>query len=226
MKSERIKFDHVEGSRRLRQLRKERGLSFDTLANETGINKQSLKDYERAGESGDTQYKTRVDAFAGMSANNIVVLAGYFGVSTDYLLGLPVPQTPSTEVRAICEYTGLSEEAIKHLHHYAKEENPYPEYLEIMGEMLSNTAFYRSVACLVRAKRLKTEMNNARVANPGYDAAQSMIEGLSDYSIMSDKNSNSSNSKRVSDRELVSMKLWQAVKSFEKEAEYLVEGDY
>lgn len=115
MESDKIKFNHVEGSKRLRVLRKAKSVSYDTLAKDTGINKQSLKNYERAGEGG-TEFSTRGDAFAGMSVNNLVTLAKYFDVSTDYLLGLTDIKTPNIEIKAICDYTGLSEKSVNQLH--------------------------------------------------------------------------------------------------------------
>lgn len=42
----------------------------------------------------------------------LVEIANYFNVSTDYLLGLSDVKTPQIDIRAICEYTGLSESAI------------------------------------------------------------------------------------------------------------------
>ena len=53
----------------------------------------------------------------------LVKYANYFHVSADYLLGLTDSQTPiKTDkgqlIRSICDYTGLSEEAVSNLHEY------------------------------------------------------------------------------------------------------------
>ena len=40
-------------------------------------------------------------------------IANYYGVSTDYLLGLTDVKAPETNLRAICEYTGLTETAVE-----------------------------------------------------------------------------------------------------------------
>ncbi|MDE7083372.1 MAG: helix-turn-helix domain-containing protein [Clostridia bacterium] len=59
---------------RLKELRQEKGLSQTQLAKETGISKSAIGFWE----TGD-----RIP-----NAQAVVVLAKYFGVSADYLLGL------------------------------------------------------------------------------------------------------------------------------------------
>ncbi len=59
---------------RLKELRNEKELSQDELAKQTGLSRSAIS----AWESG-----TRVPA-----ATAVVVLAKFFGVSSDYLLGL------------------------------------------------------------------------------------------------------------------------------------------
>lgn len=59
---------------RLKELRNEKELSQDELAKQTGLSRSAIS----AWESG-----TRVPA-----ATTIIVLAKFFGVSSDYLLGL------------------------------------------------------------------------------------------------------------------------------------------
>ena len=44
--------------------------------------------------------------------DSIAKLAKYFGVSADYLLGLTEAQTIDTDLRAVADYTGLTENAI------------------------------------------------------------------------------------------------------------------
>lgn len=55
----------------------------------------------------------------GESVPDIIKLADiaqYFGVSTDYLLGLSDTKSPDAGAKAAVEYTGLSEEAVERLH--------------------------------------------------------------------------------------------------------------
>lgn len=58
----------------LKELRLEKGLSQIQLANETGLSKSAIAFWEQGKRT--------------PSAQVIVVLAKYFGVSADYLLGL------------------------------------------------------------------------------------------------------------------------------------------
>ena len=44
------------------------------------------------------------------------LLSDYFNVSLDYLVGRSDIKTPNADIRAVCEYTGLSEKAIDTLH--------------------------------------------------------------------------------------------------------------
>ena len=59
---------------RLKDLRVERGLTLEQLAEQTGLSKSALGKYE-------------ADDFKDISPFSIVTLAKFYGVSTDYLLG-------------------------------------------------------------------------------------------------------------------------------------------
>ncbi len=61
-------------SKRLKELRLDKGISVTKLAEETGIGSSSLYRWEN-GE-------------ADIFSNYLIILANYFSVSTDYLLGL------------------------------------------------------------------------------------------------------------------------------------------
>ena len=60
---------------KLKDLRVERRLTLEQLAEETGISKSALGKYE-------------ADDFKDISPFSIVTLAKYYGVSTDYLMGM------------------------------------------------------------------------------------------------------------------------------------------
>ena len=60
---------------KLKDLRVERGLTLEQLAAETGISKSALGKYE-------------ADDYKDISPFSIVTLAKYYGVSTDYLMGM------------------------------------------------------------------------------------------------------------------------------------------
>ena len=74
---------------RLKDLRVERGLTLEQLSVETGISKSALGKYE-------------ADDFKDISPFNMVELAKFYGVSTDYLLGLTERKNhPNTELDAL-----------------------------------------------------------------------------------------------------------------------------
>ena len=74
---------------RLKDLRVERGLTLEQLSAETSISKSALGKYE-------------ADDFKDISPFSMVALAKFYGVSTDYLLGLTEQKNhPNTELNAL-----------------------------------------------------------------------------------------------------------------------------
>ena len=74
---------------RLKDLRVERGLTLEQLSAETGISKSALGKYE-------------ADDFKDISPFSMVALAKFYGVSSDYLLGLTEQKNhPNTELDAL-----------------------------------------------------------------------------------------------------------------------------
>lgn len=89
---------------RIGTLRAEAGESQQQLADALEVKRETVKFWE----SGERQIK----------AADLVNLALHFGVSADYLLGLAEEKTRNTELRGVCEFTGLTEDSvtvIKHL---------------------------------------------------------------------------------------------------------------
>ena len=74
---------------RLKDLRVERGLTLEQLAEQTGLSKSALGKYE-------------ADDFKDISPFSIITLAKFYGVSTDYLLGMTETKNhPDTELDAL-----------------------------------------------------------------------------------------------------------------------------
>ena len=74
---------------RLQDLRKERHLTLEQLAEQTGLSKSALGKYE-------------TDDYKDISPFAIATLANFYGVSTDYLLGLTENKNhPNTELQAL-----------------------------------------------------------------------------------------------------------------------------
>ena len=108
-------FDVLMASRRLRDLRQGAGVTFAKLAEATGISEQTLKNFEKVARNADQVVPDpikEVDHLSGMSIARLYVIARFFNVSADYLLGISDTQSVDCDTRAACETTGLPEEVI------------------------------------------------------------------------------------------------------------------
>lgn len=105
---------------RLRLLRESKKLSHEklskTLSEKYGIkiSSDSLMNYEVSREEHSKKYKNM-----GMRVEYLYCLADFYGVSTDYLLGLAENPVPDQSIQAVCQYTGLSPATAELLHVYA-----------------------------------------------------------------------------------------------------------
>lgn len=86
--------------------------SVPTVEKNTGISHSQIDDLESS-----------VGKPRGVSYQTVAKLAKYYGVSADYLLGLSEQMHPDINIRFMCEYLGLSEEAVKLLHHLTAHGN-------------------------------------------------------------------------------------------------------
>ena len=71
---------------------------------------------------------------------NVAALAKHYGVSADWLLCLRDLRTPDIDLQAICEYTGLSEDAVSYLHSLKMIEKNYPgmgSRLHLLSDLLA-----------------------------------------------------------------------------------------
>lgn len=87
---------------RLRELHKDAGTTQQKIADAVGVTKSSIGLYETGDSVPD--------------AKTIYKLSKYYEVSTDYLLCLSDVKTTETDLRAVCEYSGLSDETVSTLH--------------------------------------------------------------------------------------------------------------
>lgn len=108
---------------KLKELRTNKKLSQTELAEKLGVSRGSISFYENGERTADIDF--------------VYKAAQFFNVSADYLLGLSPNPTTDPEIKAICNYTGLSDEAVKKLntmHELSEEgvneEGPYA----IIGE--------------------------------------------------------------------------------------------
>lgn len=78
------------------------------------------------------QYKLGVSV---PQTEKLVKIAEYYNVSVDYLLGLSDVKSTDPKVKEICEYTGLSEEAIEKLHEHTEFNKNYPQYKNVLEHL-------------------------------------------------------------------------------------------
>lgn len=105
-------------AQRIKELREDRGLSQGKLADELGISRGALSYYE--------SYQRTADI------SMLVKFASYFGVTTDYLLGLSDVATTDADLKMICDATGLSEKTVKRIEKY-KNDFFYCKGLDILA---------------------------------------------------------------------------------------------
>lgn len=113
---------------RLRDLRKERGVSQDALSKELGVSKSTVGLWE----TGDTL----------PDAKAIFDLANYFDVSADWILGRSDLKSMNKDIREICDLLPLSELAAKTLLEMVGPENlgGEPEILYVLNVLLEGLA--------------------------------------------------------------------------------------
>lgn len=99
--------------------------SQDIFANEIGISRGALSYYENGEREPDAEI--------------IYKICESGNVSADYLLGFTDNPTTDPDLKAICEYTGLSEKSIDTLHFWYEDE--YEEQSEIKNFLIENHHF-------------------------------------------------------------------------------------
>lgn len=110
---------------RLRALREGMGISQATLASTLGVSKSTIGLYE----TGDTLPDVK-------TADQ---LASYFDVSADYLIGRTGIKSECAEIRTMCDYSGLSESAVKELHNLKLE--PDMACISVLNTLLESETF-------------------------------------------------------------------------------------
>ncbi len=93
----------VDFRERLLDLIRSTGKTLNTVAKESGVSSSRLSDY------------CTKESKKGMASENLVLLADYFGCSTDYILGRTNVKSPEIDLQGVCQYTGLSEDSITNI---------------------------------------------------------------------------------------------------------------
>ena len=159
-------------------LRAKQGMSGEEFAAALGLEGKNRRSTINNWESGANNVK----------ADDIENICRVFGVSADWLLGLSDVETPNAEVQAICNYTGLSESAVEHLHTCVEQLNPKNTYFDIVSGLLSKDDFYNAIAYLKRAKQIEEKASERRKSDPdNFEKVQAFHESLADMAAMRNK---------------------------------------
>lgn len=120
---------------RLKDLRVSKGLSHEKLSKalrekyDIRISSDSLMNYEVTEE-----YHTKAYANQGMRAEYLRCLADFYGVSSDYLLGITDTKSAEPTMQAAVIFTGLSEKNLEFLNRCVRIRDAY---MNGAGESLS-----------------------------------------------------------------------------------------
>ena len=180
-------------------------------------------------ESGKTYTRSTINNWLNgnynLKSDDIVALADAFGVSCDWLLGkAPLNvSSPDEQIKSVCEYTGLSQSTVEHLHTCVEQLQKDNSYFDILNALLSNDDFYHSIAYLKRAKRVEAVVSDQKQANlEGFNMLQSFAESFSDREVMS---GDISSGVRLSHRQSIDFYLQCASDCFKRLCHRVVKGD-
>lgn len=145
--------DGLSFGERLGDLIAKKGITQAELAKSTGVGQPRLSDYI-TGKVDDPEKGTRI--YAAPDCATVITLAKYFSVSADYLLGISDKPSPSMEIRAICDYTGLSESSAEYLH---ARSSPKPGFLtRLIDGILSDSIIDNKVPFWVMQSAMAGEL--------------------------------------------------------------------
>lgn len=124
----------------LKSLREKRGLSIHKAAKEIGIVSETLRRYEC------DERKPTSDV--------ILLLADYYNVPTDYLLGRTESRSVDNKVQAAVDITGLTDEAVEKLQKLKKvrRKMDYPEMISALIEDYNCEFFLEMIAKRISVK--------------------------------------------------------------------------
>ena len=118
---------------RFRELIEKKGATLDSLAAEFHTTRQTVSNWQNGATVPD--------------AISICEIAKFFGVTTDYLLGLTDVKTVETDLRAVSEYTGLSEDALRTLQdHYLSNTIEWGKLRrDVLNQFLADTKLIKEI---------------------------------------------------------------------------------
>lgn len=147
-------------SHRFAKLRKESGKTLDDISRSIGISKGILSKWE----TGNTEPK----------AFNIIQLANYFHVSTDYLLGISENPAANIGVESVAQYIHLSEDSVNKLH-----QNDDVMIEELLDFLIKDTTHFEDLRKIFYARWYFTDNPRGYVEK----CADDMLDHLSEFEI-------------------------------------------
>lgn len=157
------------------------------------ISPDSIANYETI----EPEYNAKSGKNNGMSVKYLRVLADFFGVSSDYLIGISEISSPNPTAQAACEYTGLTEANIEELHRMKEGRDilglyDYEKFMtNVMGEQLYLECANDILGFLhentdLLAQYFLMRHSASKIKNPGYivdptDEMVTMFETLESF---------------------------------------------
>ncbi|MEE1006417.1 MAG: helix-turn-helix transcriptional regulator [Acutalibacteraceae bacterium] len=178
-------FDKQIFANRLKELREKIGLNQKECAEKLNISRGSISFYENGERLPDIE--------------TIYNMATFFDVSADYLVGLTDVKTADTNIKAICDYTGVSQNVIDRMHGFfvenKKENDTYLAGLNLFFEGYGSIEFFNNfylvIESSVNEEKVTDELENSihydreKLENSWINAAKnvafekfSLFEGL------------------------------------------------
>lgn len=142
----------------LRELMRERNATQQELAKELGKTRQSISYYCDGSSSPDWE--------------TIAKIAKAYSVSSDWLLGLSDVKTPHTDIKAVCEFTGLSEQAVTSLKAYSKKS------VSFISEFLEKAEITHIALLYENLKRSRKKLHTYEQICSGIDNSSTTAAGL------------------------------------------------
>ena len=165
---------------RIGKLRESKKLTQQQLADDLKITREKLNSWERNERH--------------LKDGDIIALADYFKVSTDYILGRDVPPTTDPDIESACAYTGLSMEAvseIREMTHSKRRGYICHEAINRFFEIENNFFFIQLQRYLDTCEESKTAAEEivSELSNVSDDCVLDEAKQVAQYGIASDPNS-------------------------------------
>ena len=118
-----------------------------------------------------------INGKAECPASNIIKIARYYGVSTDYLLGNTPNATTDEKLQGVCKYTGLSEKAVENL--TENKNSTDIRYINFLLEYGFVRGFFNEFSLYVNSDKITLPKNNNELLEILFDSDD---KKLGDYS--------------------------------------------